>query len=78
MPGRYNEAPFGKAITDMTEQRLVLRRPDDWHVHLRDGALLEAVVNHTALKPPVRLVGTSPRERPAAWMAGQWWMLVKW
>ena len=48
MPGRYNEAPFRKAITDMTEQRLVLRRPDDWHVHLRDGAMLEAVVNHTA------------------------------
>ena len=29
-------------------QRLTLRRPDDWHVHLRDGALLRAVVGHTA------------------------------
>ncbi|MCK5746869.1 MAG: dihydroorotase [Oricola sp.] len=28
--------------------RLVLRRPDDWHVHLRDGAMLETVVAHTA------------------------------
>jgi dihydroorotase len=28
--------------------RLTLRRPDDWHVHLRDGAMLEAVVPHTA------------------------------
>jgi dihydroorotase len=28
--------------------RLTLRRPDDWHVHLRDGAMLEAVVAHTA------------------------------
>jgi len=28
--------------------RLVIRKPDDWHVHLRDGALLTAVVNHTA------------------------------
>lgn len=28
--------------------RLVLRRPDDWHVHLRDGAMLETVVNFTA------------------------------
>ncbi len=28
--------------------RLVLRRPDDWHVHLRDGAMLEAVANYTA------------------------------
>jgi dihydroorotase len=25
-----------------------LRRPDDWHVHLRDGALLEAVLPFTA------------------------------
>ncbi len=32
----------------MKEQTLTLRRPDDWHVHLRDGAMLEAVVNHTA------------------------------
>jgi dihydroorotase len=45
-------------------QRLTLRRPDDWHVHLRDGALLQAVVGHTArqfaraivmpnLRPPI-------------------------
>ncbi|AWK86660.1 dihydroorotase [Azospirillum thermophilum] len=44
--------------------RLVLRRPDDWHVHLRDGAMLKAVLPFTArqfgraivmpnLKPPV-------------------------
>jgi dihydroorotase len=43
---------------------LVLRRPDDWHLHLRDGAALRAVVGATArqfaraivmpnLKPPV-------------------------
>lgn len=43
---------------------LTLRRPDDWHVHLRDGAALAAVLPHTArqfaraivmpnLKPPV-------------------------
>ena len=31
----------------MTE-RLTIRRPDDWHVHLRDGAMLEAVAAHTA------------------------------
>ena len=47
----------------MTE-RLTLRRPDDWHVHLRDGATMRAVLPHTAarfgraivmpnLKPPV-------------------------
>ena len=27
---------------------LTIRRPDDWHLHLRDGAMLEAVVPHTA------------------------------
>src|SRR5882757_3511617 len=27
---------------------LQLRRPDDWHVHLRDGAALAAVVKFTA------------------------------
>jgi len=46
---------------------LTLRRPDDWHVHLRDGAALAAVVKFTAerfgraivmpnLKPPVTTV----------------------
>jgi len=44
---------------------LSITRPDDWHLHLRDGAALRAVVAHTArvfrraivmpnLKPPVR------------------------
>jgi dihydroorotase len=43
---------------------LTIRRPDDWHLHLRDGAALRAVLPHTAaqfaraivmpnLKPPV-------------------------
>lgn len=27
---------------------ITIRRPDDWHVHLRDGAMLEAVAGHTA------------------------------
>lgn len=45
-------------------QQLTLTRPDDWHLHLRDGALLRAVVGDSArqfaraivmpnLKPPV-------------------------
>lgn len=29
-------------------ERLTLRRPDDWHVHLRDGATLAYVLNYTA------------------------------
>jgi dihydroorotase len=28
--------------------QLTIRRPDDWHLHLRDGAMLAAVVNYTA------------------------------
>ena len=46
-------------------QQLTLTRPDDWHLHLRDGAALKAVLPHTVrqfaraivmpnLKPPVR------------------------
>ena len=45
-------------------QELTLIRPDDWHLHVRDGAALDVVVPHTAaqfarpiimpnLKPPV-------------------------
>jgi len=48
----------------MSEQTLTLTRPDDWHLHLRDGDGLKAVVGHSAerfhraivmpnLKPPV-------------------------
>ncbi|GMN14645.1 dihydroorotase [Altererythrobacter sp. MTPC7] len=29
-------------------QTLTIRRPDDWHVHLRDGAMLADVVQYTA------------------------------
>jgi dihydroorotase len=50
--------------------RIVLRRPDDWHVHLRDGAMLAGVVDFTArqfaraivmpnLKPPVTTVAAA-------------------
>lgn len=46
-------------------QELKITRPDDWHLHLRDGAALKAVLPHTVrqfaraiimpnLKPPVR------------------------
>ncbi|WP_375402040.1 dihydroorotase [uncultured Sphingomonas sp.] len=59
--------------------RLTIRRPDDWHVHLRDGAMLEAVAGHTArtfaraivmpnLSPPVTKVAAAQayRERITA------------
>jgi len=29
-------------------ESLTLRKPDDWHLHLRDGAMLDAVVPYTA------------------------------
>src|SRR5207342_2126303 len=29
-------------------QTLTIRRPDDWHVHLRDGEMLKAVAPYTA------------------------------
>jgi dihydroorotase len=32
----------------MERQAITIRRPDDWHVHLRDGDMLRAVVPHTA------------------------------
>ena len=31
-----------------TPDSITIRRPDDWHVHLRDGALLAGVAPHTA------------------------------
>jgi dihydroorotase len=35
-------------MSQASPTRLVIRRPDDWHVHLRDGAMLKAVVGQTA------------------------------
>ncbi|QNI89203.1 dihydroorotase [Synechococcus sp. ROS8604] len=54
--------------------RLVLRRPDDWHVHLRDGPMLEAVLFATArvfaravvmpnLRPPITTVEAAQQYR---------------
>ncbi|HET9048193.1 MAG TPA: dihydroorotase [Chiayiivirga sp.] len=51
----------------MSPKRLTITRPDDWHLHLRDGAMLAAVLPDTArrfaraivmpnLKPPVATV----------------------
>jgi len=39
---------MGAVMTVAALSEIVIRRPDDWHVHLRDGAMLEAVVGHTA------------------------------
>lgn len=60
----------------LSPDSITIRRPDDWHVHLRDGAMLEAVTRYTArqfaraivmpnLSPPVTTVaaGAAYRER---------------
>lgn len=54
--------------------RLVMRQPDDWHVHLRDQELLKAIVSHTErqfaraivmpnLDPPVTTVAAAEAYR---------------
>ncbi len=58
----------------MTTDTLTLRRPDDWHVHLRDGDMLAAVAGFTArqfgraivmpnLSPPVTSVAAAESYR---------------
>ncbi len=55
-------------------ENLTITQPDDWHLHLRDGAALKAVLPHTArqfaraivmpnLKPPVRSVADAAAYR---------------
>jgi dihydroorotase len=63
----------------MTAPTLTITRPDDWHLHLRDGEVMRSVVSATArvfaravimpnLKPPVTTVAEAAayRERIAA------------
>ena len=58
----------------MTQNTLTLTRPDDWHIHLRDGEAMQAIVGHTArqfaraiimpnLKPPVTTVALAQAYR---------------
>ncbi len=58
----------------MASQTLTIRRPDDWHVHLRDGEMLKAVAPFTArqfaraivmpnLDPPVTSVAAAAAYR---------------
>src|SRR3546814_20851853 len=69
-------ARFDTAVEGTTEPmlRLTFRRPDDWHVHLRDGAVLQAVLPFTAaqfkrgiampnLVPPVTTVAMAAAYR---------------
>ncbi|MBM5824890.1 MAG: dihydroorotase [Cyanobacteria bacterium M_surface_10_m2_119] len=58
----------------MAARQLTIRQPDDWHVHLRDGAMLQAVAPATAaqfaraivmpnLRPPVTTVAAASAYR---------------
>ena len=58
----------------MASQTLTIRKPDDWHVHLRDGEMLKRVAPHTArqfaraivmpnLAPPVTTVDAAREYR---------------
>jgi dihydroorotase len=58
----------------VASQTLTIRRPDDWHVHLRDGEMLRTVAPYTArqfaraivmpnLVPPITTVQTSAAYR---------------
>ena len=64
----------------MTLQSLTIRRPDDWHVHLRDGDMLRLVAPFTArqfaraivmpnLVPPVTTIGAAADYRERIWNA---------
>ena len=73
---------MNEAINAATASSITLRRPDDWHVHLRDDAMLQAVVGFTArqfaraivmpnLRPPITTVAAARayRERILAALA---------
>ena len=66
--------PDLKKAASQAPDRLILRAPDDWHVHLRDGAMLTAVAEATArqfaraiimpnLNPPVTTVAAAQAYR---------------
>ncbi len=60
----------------LSQDRITLRQPDDWHLHLRDGDILNTVISPTAkvvkravimpnLQPPITSIQSaiSYRER---------------
>ena len=57
---------------------LTIRRPDDWHLHLRDGAVLKGVIGDTTrdfaraiimpnLVPPVVTTSDAAAYRSVSW-----------
>ncbi len=61
-------------VVNLSSEQITLRQPDDWHVHLRDGEILESIVGYTArvfrraiimpnLIPPIKSVGAAIKYR---------------
>ena len=64
----------------MAMQTLTIRKPDDWHVHLRDGEMIWLVAPFTArqfaraivmpnLVPPITAIGAAAAYRERIWEA---------
>jgi dihydroorotase len=59
--------------------RITLRRPDDWHLHLRDGAMLQTVLPYSAAQfgraivmPNLKTPVTTTRRSRAPTASGSW------
>tara|TARA_Y100001968_G_C19362545_1_gene720630 strand:- start:113 stop:1186 length:1074 start_codon:yes stop_codon:yes gene_type:complete len=61
-------------ILNLVPDKMTLRQPDDWHLHLRDGELLDTLVPYTArvfrraivmpnLSPPITTIHAATRYR---------------
>lgn len=48
---------------------ITIRRPDDWHLHFRDGATMQAVVPYTARQfgRAIVMPNLTPRSLPPLW-----------
>lgn len=51
-----SEGPQGRK-TKEKKMELSITKPDDWHLHLRDGDLLEAVVSHRSFNSYQDIMG---------------------
>lgn len=43
---RPNLRAAAMAATSQQQEQLIITRPDDWHLHVREGEVLEAVLPH--------------------------------
>jgi dihydroorotase len=45
-PSAHRLSTRASAMASSAPQQLTITRPDDWHLHLRDGQVLAAVLPH--------------------------------